>query len=191
MPELRKILDIYQGYNFKKDKQIPVGFITRMKLGDKELSADQSCRNPTKPDEDIQAVAVLSDVLWETGVTDAVYFSGQVSAANKQGLQELIYNAMTNLLCEFEFSVFDYDPLRDQKKYYCCFHSNDVVLNGVLEKRGEDINLSVADDPSTEVQSPRNYAFQVGIMPQPDAQVLQVATGVGRSFTRAWGFKRG
>ena len=37
MPEFRKVLDIYQGYNFKKDKQTPVGFITKMKLGDKEL----------------------------------------------------------------------------------------------------------------------------------------------------------
>ena len=40
MPEFRKILDVYQGYNFKKDKQTPVGFITKMTIGKTELKAD-------------------------------------------------------------------------------------------------------------------------------------------------------
>ncbi len=189
MPEFRKVLDIYQGYNFKKDKQTPVGFITKLKLGDKELTADQTCKNPTKPEEDIKAVAVLSDILWETGVTDAVYFSGQVSVANKQNIQELIYNTMTNVICEFQFSVFDYDPA--QKKYYLCFHSNNKDMKGLLEKKGEELNLTVADDPSTQVQSPLNYAFQTGVKPQPDAQALQVAVGDGKNFTKAWGLKLG
>jgi hypothetical protein len=191
MPEFRKVLDIYQGYNFKKDKQTPVGFITKLKLGDKELKADQTCKNPTKPDEDVKAVAVLSDVLWETGVTDAVYFSGQVSVENKQFIQELIYNTMTNVICEFQFSVYEYDPAQDKKKYYLCFHSNNTDMKGLLEKRGEELNLTVADDPSAQVQSPLNYAFQTGVKPQPDAQVLQVAVGDGKNFTKAWGLKIG
>lgn len=191
MPEFRRILDIYQGYNFKKDKQTPVGFITKLKLGDKELTADQSCKNPTKPSEDLKVVAVLSDIMWETGVTDAVYFSGQVSVANKQNIQELIYNTMTDVLCEFQFSVFDYDPSKDKKKYFLCFHSNNKDMKGLLEKKGEDLNLTVADDASPQVQSPLNYAFQAGIKPQPDAQVLQVAVGDGKNFTKAWGLKIG
>ncbi len=191
MPEFRKLLDIYQGYNFKKDKQTSVGFITKLKLGDKEFEADQICKNPTKPDEDIKAVAVLSDILWETGVTDAVYFSGQVSVLNKQNIQELIYNTMTNIITEFQFTVYEYDPAQDKKKYYLCFHSNAKDVKGLLEKRGEELNISVADDPSTQVQSPLNYAFQAGIKPQPLSQVLQVAVGDGKSFNKAWGLKLG
>ena len=75
MPEFRRVLDIYQGYNPKKDKQTPVGFVTRLTLGGRSLMADQTCKNPMNPREDLRVVAVLSDVLWETGVTDAVYFS--------------------------------------------------------------------------------------------------------------------
>ena len=40
MAEYRRSLDIYQGYNFKKDKQSLVGFITKMKIGDTEMMHD-------------------------------------------------------------------------------------------------------------------------------------------------------
>ena len=139
--------------------------------------------------EDLRVVAVLSDVLWETGVTDAVYFSGQVSTENKQNLQELTYTMLTSLVTEFQFVVFEYDPLA--KRYYRCFYSVDGDRKGLLEKRGEDLNLSVADDPSTEVQSPINYTFQVGIKPQPEAQTLYVATGEGKVIAKSWGLKLG
>jgi hypothetical protein len=189
MPEFRKVLDIYQGYNFKRDKQTPVGFITRLTLGEKTLKADQTCKNPMNPGEELKVVAVLSDVLWETGVTDAVYFSGQVSVENKQAVQTLIYQTLMNVAVEFQFVVFEYDPLA--KRYYRCFASGDGDRVGLLEKRGEELNLSAADDPSQEVQSPINYAFQVGIKPQPEAQALQLAVGEGKHITKKWGLSLG
>ena len=39
----------------------------------------------------------------------------------------------------------------------------------------EDLNISVADDPSSEVQSPENYSFSIGIKPQTTAQTVTVA----------------
>lgn len=186
MPEFRKILDIYQGYNFKKDKQTPVGFITSLKLGaNEELKADQTCKNPLNPTEDLKVVAVLSDLLWETGVTDALYFSGQVSVANKQSILSLIYTTMVDVLVEIKFAVYDYDPL--QKTYYVAFNGSDSVKKGLLEKRGDDLNLTVTEDASTQVQSPLNYAFQTGIKPQPEAQALQLAVGKDKNITKAWG----
>jgi hypothetical protein len=189
MPELRKVLDTYQGFNFKKDKQTPVGFLTKLKLGDKELKADLSCKDPTNPTKEIKAVAVLNDVLWETGITDAVYFTGQVSVDNKQEVALLVYTTMVNVLTEFQFAVYEYDP--KAKKYFICFHSNNTDMKGILEKRGEDLNLSVADDASTQIQSPINFTFNSGIKPQPDEQVLQVAVGDGKNFAKAWGLKQG
>lgn len=189
MPEFRKVCDVYQGYNFKKDKQTTVGFVTKLKLGDTDLTVDQKCKDPTNPDNELAVVAVLSDVLWETGVTDAVYFSGQVSVANKQSIQQLVYMTMVNVLVEFQFSIYEYDPLA--KKYFLCFHSNKKDMKGLLEKRGDELNLTVADDASTQVQSPENYAFNTGIKPQPDAQALQVAVGDTKNFVKAWGLKVG
>jgi len=187
MPEFRKVLDVYQGFNYKKDKQTAVGFITKIKLGDKELKADLTCKDPTNPTSDLTVVSVLRDVLWETGVTDAVYFTGQVSVTNKQDIAVLVYTSMTNVLVEFQFSVYDYDP--KEKKYYLAFHSNKKDMKGILEKRGDELNLSVADDASAEVQSPINYTFNAGIKPQPEAQDLQVAVGEGKNFAKSWGLK--
>lgn len=189
MPSFRRTLDVYQGYNYKKDKQTPVGFITKLKLGETTLTADQTCKDPTNPTTDLKAVAVLSDIQWDTGVTDAIYFAGQVSVTNKQNILTLVYTSMTNVLAEFQFSVYDYDPLA--KKYFLAFHSNNTDMKGILEKNGEELNLAVADDASTQVQSPENYAATTGIKPQPSAQALQVAVGDGKNFAKAWGLTVG
>lgn len=186
MPQIRKVCDVYQGYNYKKDKQTTVGFVTAMNIGGTDLKADQTtCKDPTNPSNSFGAVAVLSDVLWELGVTDAVYFSGQVSTANKQTILGLIYDTMVNVLVTFDFDVYEYDPLA--KKYFKVFTAAGTTMNGILEKRGEDLNLTVADEVSTQVQSPENYAFSIGIKPQPSAQSLTVATGDSRSIVKAWG----
>ena len=187
MPELRKVCDVYQGYNFKRDKHTTVGFLTKLKLGDTDVTADQACKDPTE--QDVKAVAVVSDVFWNTGVTDALYFSGQVSIATKQAIAQLVYSTMVNVLVVFQYAVYEYDPLA--KKYFLCFHSNQTDMNGILEKTGEDLNIRVADDPSTQVQSPENYAFTIGIKPQPSAQALQVAVGDGKNFAKTWGLTVG
>jgi hypothetical protein len=189
MPEFRKVVDVYQGYNFKKDKQTTVGFVTKLTVGSKELVADQVCKDPTNPTTDLKAVAVISDVLWETGVTDAVYVSGQLSTLNRQEVAQLAYLDLSDISATFQFSVYEFDPLA--KKYFKCFHCSDTDMNGLIEKRGDDLNLSVADAASTEVQSPENYAFNIGIKPKPEAQALQLAVGETQKFAKSWGLKVG
>ncbi|MEX1368548.1 MAG: hypothetical protein AB1Z98_35795 [Nannocystaceae bacterium] len=186
MPTFQKSLDIYQGYNFKKDVQTPVGFITALKIGDVTLKADQTCKDPMAPETDFKVVAVLSGAMWELGVTDAHYFSGQISVYNKQQVQMLTYKDLTKVDVEYTFTVYEYDPI--QKKYFkCLLPTDDKKLEGLLEKNGSDLNIAVADDASSEVQSPENYAFQIGIKPQPDAQTVTVATSFSDKVVKAWG----
>jgi hypothetical protein len=184
MAEFNKQCDIYQGYNYKKDKQTPVGFITKIKIGDKELTADQSVKDPLKPEENLSVVAVLSGALWELGPTDAFYFSGQLSVASKQSCMELIYQSLTNVEVVFQFVVYDYDP--KAKKYFKCL-TVDSDMKGLLEKNGSDLNLTVADEKSREVQSPENYAFQIGIKPQPEAQSVTIAVADQKNIVKNWG----
>jgi len=189
MPQYAKALDIYQGYNYKKDKQTPVGYITKIKIGDQDLTADQACKDPKNPTTDLKVVAVLNNFLWHTGVTDAVYFSGQISTKNKQSVALLALTNLTKIDCVFQFTVFDYDPL--QKQYFEGCWSNSADMNGILEKNGDELNISISDDASTEVQSPMNYTFQVGIKPQPSAQNLNIATSVSDKVVKAWGLAVG
>lgn len=187
MPQFSRALDVYQGFNFKKDKQAPVGYVTALKLGEHELVADQvTIKDPEQPDKALgtKVVGVLNHYLWETGVTDAMYLSAQVSTANKQLISSALFGTWSNVEVVFKYVIYEYDPLA--KKY---FKSNfiDADLKGILEKNGDDLNLSVADEPSHEVQSPKNYTLQVGIKPQTLEQSINVATGSAKNLVKQWG----
>ena len=187
MPRFSRNLDIYQGFNFKKDKQTPVGFVTKLELGgDLKLEPDQtSVKNPLQPGENLPAlVGVLNHYLWETGTTDAMYLSMQVSVNNKTKLAAKLLTDWTSMDVTFAYVVYEYDPVK--KKY---FKSNwtEPELMGILEKNGDDLNLSVADDPSSEVQSPKNFTLQMGIKPQTQEQTVHMATGEMMALSKIWG----
>jgi hypothetical protein len=187
MAKIDRPCDIYQGYNYKKDVQSTVGFITALKIGDKELKANQTCKDPENPTTDLEVVAVLSSANWSTGNTDAVYFSGQISISNRQEVALLVLNDLTKIEVSAKFVVYDYDLL--SKQYFKAFHSNDAEMKGLLEKSGDDLSVSVADEASSAVQSPANYDFFIGIKPQPEQQDMHVATSVDNKIVKAWGVK--
>ncbi len=186
MPQFNRSLDVYQGFNFKKDKQAPVGFISTMKVGELELKADQETvmdpENPTKPLEG-GAVGILSHYMWEMGTTDAIYMSAQVSVQNKQELSAKLLTDWTNMEVSFSYVIYEYDP--KEKKYFVSNRGKE--LKGILEKNGDDLNLTVADDPSNEVQSPKNFTLQVGIKPQTEEQTIEMATGHTKNLAKKWG----
>jgi len=186
MPQFARALDVYQGFNFKKDKQTPIGFITELEIGGTKLVADQeTIKNPEEPAKDVKVLSVLNHFLWETGVTDAFYFSGQISTHNKQELAVMLLgDKWSNMEVKVKFEIFEYDPL--DKKYFKSMFG-DAVHEGILEKNGSEINLSVADDPSHEVQSPKNFTFQMGIKPATKAQTVNIATSHSKKLTKPWG----
>ncbi|CAM3111276.1 hypothetical protein G4177_15230 [Corallococcus sp. ZKHCc1 1396] len=187
MPQFSRNLDVYQGFNFKKDKQTPVGYITALTIGGVALKADQeTIKDPENPDAAIadKVVAVLNHYLWDTGVTDAMYFSGQVSVANKQAVAEMLLGKFSNIEVVIKYVVYEYDPLG--KKY---FKSNflDAEIKGLLEKNGDELNMAVADNESREVQSPKNYTFTLGVKPQALEQSLNLATSSTKKLAKKWG----
>ena len=185
MATIQKNLNVRQGYNFKKDIQSTVGFITALKIGDKEVKADQTVKDPSNPENDLKVVAVLSGAAWQTGNTDSVLLEGQISINNKQEISMLVLKEMTKVDVSFQFLCYEYDP--HSKQYFKSFHSNDTAMNGLLEKEGSELSMSVSDYPSTEVQSPENYTFHIGIKPQPTAQNLHLATAVDKKVAMSWG----
>jgi hypothetical protein len=186
MPSFSRSLDIYQGFNFKKDKQTPVGFVTKLKLGDVELAADQqSVKDPEQPGQNLSGVVgVISHYMWETGTTDGMYLSMQISVKNKTDLSAKLLTDWTNMEVVFAYVIYEYDPV--EKKY---FKSNwtEPELQGILEKNGDDLNLTVADNPSNEVQSPKNFTLQAGIKPQTVEQTVNMATGFNKNVSKIWG----
>jgi|SRR4051812_47919377 hypothetical protein len=185
MATFQKSCDIKQGFDFKKDIQTPVGFLTSVTIGGVALKADLTIKDPMTPANDLPVVAVLSGAMWELGPTDTLYYTGQISVANKQVTQQLIYADLSKVDVVFAFSVYAYDPI--QKAYFQCLLPTSNPLNGLVEKNGTDLNMSVADDFSSEVQSPENYAFQIGVKPQPSSQQVTVATSFSVKVVKPWG----
>jgi hypothetical protein len=180
-------LDVQQGFDFMRDRHSPVGFITSLKVGGTALTADiTALKNPEDPGETLVAVAVLTQYDWTAGVTDPMHFGGQVSTANKQKLAEMLMSNMSDKTVELTYVVYDYDPL--QKKYFKSA-SVDGTITGLIEQRGDELNLSIAHEPSSEVESPSNFNLQFGIKPV-GSQRINLATGVAQKIVRRWGVTR-
>ena len=187
MPNFMRRCNVYQGYNYKKDQQDTVGFITKLKIGDKVLATDQVCKDPMNPTVDLKVVAVLGGGQWNTGITDPVQFTGQLSIDNKQEVALLALTDLVKIDVLFQFAIYEFDP--KAQKYFQCFTSVTTDLKGLLEKSpgSGDLNLMVSNEADDEVQSPKNYTFRIGIAPQPVAQSITLATGDGKPIAKAWG----
>jgi len=177
--------DVYQGFNYRKDKVTPVGFVTSLKVGTADLSSDLTCKDPMDPSTDVTAVVVLSNISWGLGVTDAIYINGQMSSPNREAVKLLTYTDLTDVTVEVNFVVYSYDPV--SKKYFKEFHSEDTTLNGLLEKSSGDVALDVADQLSTEVEYPENFSFFVGVKPKAEAQTLTVQVSDTAKVAKQWG----
>jgi hypothetical protein len=188
MPNFTRNCDVYQGYNYKKDQQACVGYVTKMTIGDTALDVNQTCKNPVQPTADYKVVAVLNQFDWSAGPTDSLYFGGNVAISNKQKLILLAFSDMVKVTVTFQFTVYEFDPIAE--KYFKAA-TCDADLTGVLEKNGKNLALDIANDPAMEVQSPLNFNFSIGIKPQPQAQKITLASGDGKNVVRAWGIAVG
>lgn len=184
MPQFARALDVYQGFNFRKDKQTNIGFINSLKIGTVTLAADITAKDPMAPTTDVTVVSVMSDFDWGLGVTDALILSGQIGIINKQNVATMLISDLSNVTVEVQFTIYEYDPIA--KKYFksCC---QDAVLKGLVEKNGGDLVLGCADDPSQEVQSPKNFAFTIAVKPEPLSQTITLATADTKNVVKQWG----
>ncbi|SEL89302.1 hypothetical protein SAMN05444354_109205 [Stigmatella aurantiaca] len=184
MPRFVRSMDVQQGFNAKQSSRAKVGFITELKIGDVELAGTESAvKEPEQGKTLEKVVGVMSEYAWDTGPTDAMYLSAQISTANKQLLSGAMLSSLTNIEVSFKYVIYEYDPV--QKKY---FKSNfsDAALKGILEKRGEDLVLDVAEEPSTEVQEPKNFTLSLGIKAQSE-QTINLAASAGAPVVKNWG----
>jgi hypothetical protein len=176
---------VQQGFNFAKDEQVLVGYITYLKIADTELAADLNVPNPTNPTKMQKVVAVVSNVFWGGGYAEPLQFAARIGTDNKNIVSTLTHKSLANTEVEISFSIYDYDP--KEKKYFACFHSNNIKLKGLVYKTGGELALQVDMDQSMEVQSPRNYALSIGIMPQDIAQEIFMAFSVSDKLVKKWG----
>ena len=176
---------VSQGFNFQKDQQMLVGHIVACKVGSDQLDADISVTDPNDISKDVRVFGILSSISWTGGYADAIQFGCQVSTKNKTKIATLVHKSLANTEVLFKFNVYDYDP--KEKKYYKCFHSNDADLKGLVLKSGGELVMQIDMDQSTEVLPPRNYTFNLGVMPQDVNMEVHMAVSVSDKFVKKWG----
>lgn len=178
--------DITQGFNFQKDMQPRVGHLTALKIGDTEYKKDLAVTDPTKVDGDkLKVVGVISNIYWEGGHASPVLVNCRLSTGNKEGSILLQHKSLSNTGVKFSFVIYDYDPTKE--KYYPCFHTKSTALEGLVAKRGDDLDMDVDMDQAGDVVSPRNYNFFVGVMPSEKEQEIHFAVNVEAQFAKKWG----
>ena len=185
MAETSLSCSVSQGFNFQKDEQDIVGHITLCKVGDDQFDADLNIADPEEASKEVKVFGVLSQIYWNGGYADPVQFSCQVSNANKVKIATLTHKSLANTEVLFQFNIYDYDP--KEKKYYKCFHANDTDLKGLVMKSGGDLEMSIDTDPGMEVVSPKNFNFNLSVMPQDLNMEIHVATSVSDKFVKKWG----
>ena len=188
MAEISIAGNMKQGFDFSKDKQVTIGFLTAFKVGELELEADFPLYDPTE-DAEATVVGVINHASWSTNKTDGIEISAQVSLKNKKSLKEALLGSLKNGDVECEFRMLEYDSSPDQKKYYVSFSTGDAAVNGSLERSGANLNISVSDTPDPTVQQPENYTLTFRVVPDQQDQDLHMAVGVGANFVKQWGVK--
>ena len=187
MAELFYDCDVVQGFNFKKDVQSKVGFINAIDIGERgELRSDLTVTDPENVEENLKVFGIVSNIAWAGGYADPVQFSCQVSNENSKLLSLLTHTNLANTNVKFSFTMYDYDPVA--KKYYMCFHSNEEELTGLVLKQGGNLAMTIDSDQSFEVESPKNYRFDLGVMPDElAAKEIHVAVSDTDKFVKQWG----
>lgn len=183
--EHRYICSVFQGFNFKAAMQLQTGFIEYLKIGDRVISADLTVRDPENPRQDKRVVGVVSDMAWQGGYADPLHFACNVSVVSRQVLLELGNTVTDATQVEVAFAIYDYDSTANV--YFRTFHANGERLRGTVWKSGETLAYVVADDQSSEVQSPINYRFGLGILPPAVAQQFFVAAPGTETTILQWG----
>ncbi len=183
-PQFSRALDAVQGFNFAKAKTTPVGYITSLKIGGTTFAADLNGTDPTGGSP-LRSVAVLTSVLWATGVTDGFSLGGLLSASNKRQLSAMLAGgSLADGSVEMTLVTYNYDAA--QRTYFKSL-SSDYVLKGVVERMGTVFNVMVANDASPMVQSPVNYSMQLSVKPIGVPQTVTLAIAVGKSEVKQWG----
>jgi hypothetical protein len=85
----------------------------------------------------------------------------------------------------FGFTVYDYDPVK--KGHYKAFYDGGDALKGQIQKEGGELAIAIDTEQSMEVISPKNFRFDLGVMPSDIAQDLHLAVSVSDKLVKRWG----
>lgn len=188
MTEVQWAPDMLQAFRQDRGKGAPIGYLTRLSLGDISLTADLPV---TVPGElPVVAAGVLSEIGWAGGPTDPLTVAGVISVANKHAVGNVSTQSLSSALVKLSFAVHAFDP-RD-KSYFKAFHTGEVDVKGRVRTRpagapGSPFELRFATQPAPEPQTPVVIPFSMTLVPASEEMDMHVATANLQVQVWSWG----
>lgn len=189
-----KRLSPEQAINFKPANKAAFGYVPLITMASTGITVpDIYCTDPTAAGDSvadtsgtIPTVALLTRVRWDLGATDPIIFEGLMTMANKQVLVGLLYAGLSDIGLDFSIRVFEYDPVINPKKYYCCFDA--ANLQGKLQKDGDrELAIEIGDDEELSIQDNSFFSFSMKVVPSGVGQTITLASKSGAPITKKWG----
>ena len=112
-----------------------------------------------------------------------------VDTDNKNKLAVAVDVGLNDSHVEIEFTIYSYDP--QEGKFYKCFHTDGAMVEGLIYNAGGALDIGIQNKESTEVVSPKNFEFHIGVMPEGLAQDLKRAISISDKYAKAWGIDEG
>lgn len=185
MPHFTRLCEVLDSQRTLLDASGPVGRITRLRLADIELVADQTGETLSCPVSGAPAVAVLRQIDWGLGASDVVALAGLVSVSNRQEIARLILDGADSIEVTFRVVVHERDP--DTATWHPVFQS-EQDMRGVVECVDDALSLSIADEAVSESGSSLRYPFEIRITPRSDeTQTFLLSGPASRRLAKPWG----
>lgn len=199
-------LDLEQAFNFRFDRQEPVGFLLSLTMGTARIEQELGMIDPSLADTGsvsataarapmaaVRAVGPLSSIAWELGDTDPIEFCARISPLAKQQLMGVQYAQRSVVDVTVAWATYEYDPLAH--KYYVAFASSSggaaggSPAKGQLVKERGKLALKVSAKPSVdELGAPPTFELSFSIVPKDNlTQTLYLATGSTLRLNKPWG----
>lgn len=198
MAQIKIRPDLFAAFNFNMDSKKPIGHLTKLTLGTKELTPNLELQSPENFQNGNSGIAVtvaqksvgaITAIRWDGGYADPITLTCQVNAANKQEMAMLIHAGLNNTACKFQFCVYEYDYDNSTPAYYKSFFC-EAELNGLVEKNHGTLEIEINPEPSEVVTSPRNFELYLSILPQDAAtQTIKYAVSKDAEIVKGWGVK--
>ena len=190
MAEIAFDCNVAQAFNFEMDQQVNVGHLETLTIGETTLEPDLTVTDAEAPEGDSKTVTgVLSNIFWNGGFADPIQFSAQVSIKNKATVATMLHmKQMQNIDITVSYTVYTYDPVA--KLYFQCFRGGaDAELNGLIDKDGGQLNISISDYESSDVTSPKLFELGLSVLPDEGVaeQAIHFAVGSTDNIIKPWG----
>jgi hypothetical protein len=180
---LQYSLNIQQAAQFVPTAHALVGYLPSASFFGAPLHADLNF-SAAPSGVTMPVASVLSSVAWAETPTSTLQLAGCISEANWQQLSLELKEPPADLAVSFGVGVHAFDAA--SAEYFCAFAPEGSPITTTLARSGENVEISLSDQPVT-MAGVALYQFTIVAAPPQTPQAFNVAAGPQQQIVKPWG----